>query len=416
LVNDLWSDQEYAKVLDSVKGHLWTYLQPSASIKDLENAVQNLMSINKRELVYLSTVHFLLSEEVTTFVKMVPRIFHKFSHSSQKENILHKGLVRGRIDWNLTIKERCAKGYDQTVFVCSPTRRVYNLPENQLLKFVLVQIKRLIDETTNLPLAKEIGSRFVDYEALCGEMSLSDRLSWLNYNVNKTLKNIYLRYVDLPMQIDERMVKRTRDSRNKDYETVSASYCSHRELIQKTSFDELKKFIEQKILEPLEKDTLYELYVLFQIVDSLGDSKQINLIRPGAEVFASVKLGEETVKVYYQKPTAVLKESEYKEIFSCYDLDVNLRRPDIILQFEKKNRIVLVEVKRSSDKGYIVDSAYKVLGYLADFKKSFLNNQKPKAALVVWNIKRIEKSNQELVILCHNSLKEGLWEIINSLN
>ena len=73
--------------------------------------------------------------------------------------------------------------------------------------------------------------------------------------------------------------------------------------------------------------------------------KDIFLIRPGADAFASVQVRNETVKVYFQK----------------------------------EDKVVLLEVKRSSDKGYIVDSAYKVLGYLADFKKTLPKRTKTKS-------------------------------------
>jgi hypothetical protein len=89
----------------------------------------------------------------------------------------------------------------------------------------------------------------------------------------------------------------------------------------------------------------------------LEGKKDIFLIRPGADAFASVQVRNETVKVYFQKPTAVLSESEYKEIFNNYNLDVDFRRPDILT----------------------VDSAYKVLGYLADFKKTLPKRTKTKS-------------------------------------
>jgi hypothetical protein len=412
VVSDCWSDNEYFDILNSVKAYLWTYVQPSATIQDMENAAKNLASIDQKELDYLSAVHFLLSNEVKVFVETLPKIFRKFSHSAQKELLINQGYVKGRIDWNRTIKERCTKGHDRTVFVCSPARRIYNLPENQLLKYTLVQIRRLLEETDNLPVEKmkEIISKDLTKSAV--KEKWMDRILWLKLNVNLALKNIYLRDVELPHRIDERVIKRTRNARNKDYETIADCYCVHSALIQKTDPDQVRRFIEQRILEPLERDTLFELWVLFQIVDLIGEEKHLSLIKQGAETFAKLKLDQEEVNVYYQKPSAVLKESQYKEIFNCYDLDVNLRRPDIILEFTKSKKIVLFEVKRSSDKSYIVDGAYKILGYLADFNDNFPSNQNPKAVLVVWTINRLEKKNHDLIILDKKSLSDGIKEVI----
>lgn len=128
-----------------------------------------------------------------------------------------------------------------------------------------------------------------------------------------------------------------------------------------------------------------------------------------------VQQGNDAVKIYYQKPTFVLKNSA-RAIFDDYELGVNLRRPDILIHFETRNKLLLIEVKRSSDKRYIADGAYKVLGYLADFEKNFSDKQqKPKAVLVVWNVIRIQKSRHELEILGYDSLEDGMKEIISSI-
>jgi hypothetical protein len=59
------------------------------------------------------------------------------------------------------------------------------------------------------------------------------------------------------------------------------------------------------------------------------------------------------------------KSSVYKEIFSEYDLTASIRRPDItaLLSGTENNQTIIIEVKRTSDKGYITDSVYKTLGY-----------------------------------------------------
>lgn len=75
----------------------------------------------------------------------------------------------------------------------------------------------------------------------------------------------------------------------------------------------------------------------------------------------------------------------------------------LVLEIEGK-KVLLVEVKRSSDKDYISDSVYKVLGYLADFEEEFQKDQKPKAVLVVWDITRIGNSVQDIQILTRNDI------------
>jgi len=410
MTNDLWSEKEYQYILDHVKKYLWLYVLPNASIKELQNAVQNLTKLENREIDLLATVHFLLSNEVKTFVETVPRILRRLSHSSQKEIVKSRGVVRGKIDWNLTIKERCAQGYDQTIFVCMPPSRIFNLPENQLLKFVLTQIKRLIEETAHLPRVEEKNIRAEELKIWI------DRLSWLKFHVNNALKHTHLKGVDLPKQVSERMIRRSRTARNKDYELVADSYSLHRQIMQELDIEVLEQLIEKRILEPLERDTLYELFVLFEVIDSMnkiGKLKELNLIRSGAELIGTFKVRGQTVRVYFQRIKGLLERSKYKQIFEDYDLDVSLRRPDIILHVEEQNKLLIIEVKRTKDKKYIVDSVYKVLGYIADFEEHFAQKQKLRGVLVVWsNIKRLRKTEQAIAILAHNEIRDFIKETI----
>jgi len=243
-----------------------------------------------------------------------------------------------------------------------------------------------------------------------------DRLSWLKFHVNNALKHTHLKGVDLPKQVSERMIRRSRTARNKDYELVADSYSLHRQIMQELDIEVLEQLIEKRILEPLERDTLYELFVLFEVIDSMnkiGKLEELNLIRSGAEAIGTFKVRGQTVRVYFQRIKGLLERSKYKQIFEDYDLDVSLRRPDIILHVEEQNKLLIIEVKRTKDKKYIVDSVYKVLGYIADFEEHFAQKQKLRGVLVVWsNIKRLRKTEQAIAILSHNEIRDFIKETI----
>jgi len=409
---DCWTETEYQDVLNRVKHYLWLYVHKDASIEELRNAVQNLTRLERKDLDYLATVHFLLSDEVKDFVKTIHAILRRLSHSTQRESTINRSFVRGRVDWNRTLKERYSEGYDPTIFVCRPAARIYNLPENQLLKLILVKIKRLIEETAALPKVEEKNIKLEELRTEDGKEKWSDRISWIKFHVNRTLKYVYLRGVDTPEKANARMMRRTRTARNKDYEKVGNIYSLYNKLIQRIDEDTLRSLIEKRVLEPFEKDTLYELYVLFEVMESIGKPEEINLIRSGAKAIGTYRIGEKTVYVYFQRVAGLLEESQYKQIFDDYALDVSSRRPDIILQFPEQNKFVIIEVKRTINKDYIVDSVYKVLGYLADFKKHFGEEQKPKGVLVVWDIQRLRESEQEVSILGHQQVSNFIKRIV----
>ena len=369
MASDCWTEKEYRNVLDHVRHHLWMYIHEGATIEELRNAVQNLTWLDRKDLDHLAIVHFLLSDQVKEFVRAVSSILRRISHSTQREVIVNKGFVRGRIDWSRTLKERYSQGYDPTIFVCSPPARIFNLPENQLLKFILVRIKRLIKETAALAKVEEKNVRLEELRTEDGKEKWTDRISWIKFHVNRALKHVHLRGVDVPDQVNTRMLRRARTARNKDYEKIADSYSLHNRIIQRMNRETLKQLIEKKVLEPLKWDTLYELYVLFEVLDSLGKPDELNLIKAGAQSIGAFRIGEDAVRVYFQRVRGLFKESKYKQIFDDYELNVSLRRPDIILCFEREEKFLIIEVKRTTNREYIVDSLYKVLGYLADFGK-----------------------------------------------
>lgn len=71
-------------------------------------------------------------------------------------------------------------------------------------------------------------------------------------------------------------------------------------------------------------------------------------------------------------------------------------------------------MKRTRDKNYIVDSVYKVFGYLGDFSKHLSKQQKPKGILVVWDINRIGENEQDIVILSNDKVASGIRKILES--
>ena len=414
MATDCWTPAEYKYVLNRVRHYLWLYVHREATIEDLTNTVRNLTRLERKDLDCLAVVHFLLSDEVKEFIKILYAILRRLSHSTQRECIIHRGFVRGRVDWNRTLKERYSEKYDPTIFVCRPSARIYNLAENQLLKLLLVKMRKLIEETAALPRVEEKNIKLEELRTEDGKQKWSDRISWMKFHINRALKYIYLREVDVLEQANARMMRRARTARNKDYQKVVDVYSLYDKVVQRIDEDTLRGLVEKRVLEPLEKDALYELYVLFEVMESIGKPEEINLIRSGAKAIGTYRIGEKTVYVYFQRVAGLLEESQYKQIFEDYALDVSSRRPDIILQFPEQNKFVIIEVKRTINKDYIVDSLYKVLGYLADFKKHFGEEQKPKGVLVVWDIQQLRESEQEVSILGHKQVGKFIKQIISN--
>lgn len=157
----------------------------------------------------------------------------------------------------------------------------------------------------------------------------------------------------------------------------------------------LRNLLRQKQLAPEDMDDLFEVWTLLVLVE-------IHL-REGWELREALLIGGDAspkrpkftlekdgarVELFYQTiPAEMGKSSAYKSIFSEYDLDASMRRPDVTVRVSWPTgqiQRLIVEVKRTRDHRYILDSVYKTLGYLADFKDT-IGPDSPLAMLVVWD-------------------------------
>lgn len=101
----------------------------------------------------------------------------------------------------------------------------------------------------------------------------------------------------------------------------------------------MRECFSQGVLKPLSRDTLYEVYILFVTMASLEQSgwsrENFRLIGYGKGAVAQYKHSDATLRVYYQTlPTTFAQNSLYTGLLRKYQIDVSLRRPDIIFEFD----------------------------------------------------------------------------------
>lgn len=389
-------------VMDYLKDNLPRYLFLGALPQEIEDGIKNLTGLTTEDIELLKKVHFLISDEVNELVSEIPHLMRNLAHSTQRNVVRTRGIVKGRIDWNYTYKERYAQGFnDKTLFMCRPASKMYDLPENQLLKFILSKVHQFSD---NIKFLSKISSENINPDDL---RSWGEKIILNDLVVKKTLKHVLFHNITSNQFIRSKSLQRTSNHRNPSYKKVASCYKLYYNLFINKEPEILKSLIQKQILTPLSDDRLFELYVLFKILDNYEPERlKVRLLTYDEKYTAKYELDNKKVFIYYQKSAPGFgSESKYKNIFDAYSLDVSLRLPDIILRIEEDEHdsFILVEVKRTSSRNYTVDSVYKVLGYLNDFEKSFENRKDPKAVLVVWSgiepTKPDEIFNKEVLIL-----------------
>lgn len=383
--NECWSLETHKKILAEISNNLWRFIQKNAAVSEAENFCAELINLTRRDIKLLSAVHFLMEPEVEYFLEQsAPKILNSLSKSSTKERIISRGAVRGRIDIVETVKLQAASGGDPSLFVSWNRFSNFDLPENRLLKYILMITAELARTASGEPVECEAISR-----AECRKWS--EHVQRVGVRANKLLKNVYLKQISPLYELSYDTVERAEKAKHHWYKDLASVSKLYLEAFQ-GSRGYLEKVLRKRYFEPLDWDVLYELYVLFEVLKSAESSGwtivRSNLIGGTSRAAAIYKKSGETLKVYYQHlPEEMAKVSRYGRILENCGFNKSLRRPDIILERIKKGgkQFCIVEVKRSADKNYLVDGAYKLMGYLKDFEDCMNKCTGIKGVLVGWS-------------------------------
>jgi hypothetical protein len=175
--------------------------------------------------------------------------------------------------------------------------------------------------------------------------------------------------------------------------TLARVYELYCRLVERPTLAALVDALRQRVLAPLDDDTLYEVWALLgaaTVFDEAGWSLDVaGLVGQAAVPFTYRSPGGRTVARlrFGHTPAHWRRASRYCTVFDRYGLAGAVRRPDLIVELQRGRRRhhLLVEVKRTRDPQYIADSIYKVLGYLADFAAVFAGQEGPCALLLLWD-------------------------------
>lgn len=412
--DNCWTSDDYRQVLESVEEHLWLFVQENAALHRPRQIVGSLAQLSLRDVRLLQCVHFLLSPTVQKCLhEDCPLLLQRLAQSNGSATTEARGAVKGNIDWNQTLKRRMSRGYaDPTLFVTRTPVKVYDLPEMQALKYLLTQITALcLEALGGIPPADQA-------QAFEEGQKWKRGLAGSYHFANTLLKHVSLRNVQMPEKITDRMLQRVRCARNNRFQSVYHALTLFRNLFVRQQPEALRASFAEGVLKPLSQDTLYELYVLFQTMARLEkrgwQRDALRLVGSGKGTIAHYAQDGAAVGLYYQTlPAAFAGKSLYADLLRKHGIDPSLRRPDMVLEFHAGPRqYMLLEVKRTKNKSYIVDSLYKVFGYLKDFGHFFDAQPLPHALLVLWSGAANADLLQETVVMLNGDNFGQMFERI----
>lgn len=415
--NDCWSKSIHNQIADYSSSMLWRFIKRNAFESEAEEVVQNLTGLNKNDIELLSSIRFLLSESVDVMInKIAIKIINQLSKESVNEKIVDRNRVCGRLDWQNTIKTRATAGNDPSIYVYTRRAQIFDLPENRLFLFLLRQIYGMA-----LRFVSEDFQNQTWYTEEQVRQKWTEKVSIIAYKTGMLLKNPYILKISNLHEISDKIIENTYKHRQDHYRQLADISREYLESI-KHPLNYLNKVLNKNILEPLNRDTLYEIAVLFKVLNKIisnGWTEQFTgLIGGSSNIISKLEKDNHIIKVYTQKLPKIMNErSAYGYIMSGYGITEKLRRPDIILEFQTdiKKHYLIIEVKRSKNRTYLADGSYKLLGYLMDYKDIKDDNTKLSGFLVGWEGINNLKYNpgKEVNLFNWNNLEDGINSFIN---
>lgn len=408
------NDKNMDIILEEIKEFLHLYFFKGSISKNPNQQIEDLFDLSKDDLDRLKAIHFLLSDEVKDLIEILPILMRNLSHSTRKETEEFRGQIKGRIDWNQTLKTRYAKRFDdKSLFICQPPSKYYDLEENQLLKFLLNKIIYLKKDFIDFFALSEFDIEKID------SSDWQERVSNIYQMAKKTLKKVYFNDITSIKTVKSKHLRKAYKNRNQLYHRVAKAYILYEDLFIAEDENVLRDLVESRLIKAADSDKLYEIYVFFNLIKALPESKDLKLLYSGNDYAVKSQIGDVGITIYYQNtPNKLKKYSEYIEILNNYDINKSSKSPDIIIEFNKNDNVYyrIVEVKNSSETDYVRGSLYKVMGYYKDFERSYKYVKNYPVVLVVWGGISISSDydpfNDKIIILNRLEFLNNLDRII----
>lgn len=355
-------------------------------------------NLNIDNIEKLLRIHFVLTSKddsneigVIDFIKELPQRLRRIKTTIKQEAEIFNGEVRGRINWNNTLKQRYNQDPNgKTLFVCDKREKNYEISENIVLKHLLQIIHSIIYHDLNLAFEHKYKwlREWVEEEKL---KKVLDQLFF---------RNVYLKKIDISKTVaNDRMIDRASKSRILLYKEASLLISRYRKLMNyELDEREAKELLKNTFIKPEKTHVLFELYWIIKIIKQFKNPK-FQLIEPNSNnivakwdasgckytiyhdsngSFEFKESIEKLNKMLENKNNYLgreLKVLQKLEQMAQINKDKNLwgGRPDIILEkYDDDNNLISIligEVKYTDDRNYAIKGLRELLEYIALIKK-----------------------------------------------
>lgn len=421
LIPEIWlmiETKRSFEQLNEVKEYLFSVLFPSTHVitpTNLGNIANLLLDLSEDSLNHLINVQFLLSKETELLASSLDGFLNNMERTTERVAD-ESAFIRGHIDWGQTVKLQTAN-MGMPVYASKIPQRQFDTPYNQLVKYMLDKLKKIIVNTRYYMKTEEIKETEVS-------MSLKNKIFFLEKKVDNILNTSIVKGITLINFVPQEFIEQVRHMRNPLYKLITDLYSLYQKIYIKKDLAVLANKIFERILFLQDENKLFELVILFNIAkqldsfqEKLGGKRGLEILGNKKDVFAVYRISRTKITLRYQKVTKDLRDrSEYKYYLDQLDMtNIKSRMPDILMTFEHdgETRHILVEVKNSNNRSYILESIYKMFGYLNDFQKSLLPNEVQGVLIVQDGITRpVINFQEKLWTIRYKDVKNAFHQLL----
>lgn len=346
-------------------------------LKDLNLNIDNLEKLLK--------IHFLLDEEVLSYIKSLKINIRRLNTSINKEEILTKGNIRGNILWHKSIIKRYSINQkDYSIFICKENFKNHISKENLVLNELLKILYEIVNETSDLI--------YDNYN-----LDKEDLLK----NINVYKKNIYLSKIE-EKYITDKMINSVINSRNKFYSQSAKLLKIYKKIINLDE-DEVENLFKRTFIDILNDWTLFELYWIVRIIKENTKNAKLYILDDKNTKVAEWGDNENIYTIYHNSTGSneISFKVDLEEICDIENIVINKRReiinetnniakkifpnireryskvfngrPDILIEIrninnKKLNKVVIGEVKYTKDTNNIIQGIKELLEYIKFIK------------------------------------------------
>jgi len=335
----------------------------------------------------LVQLHFILLPEVIAFVEQLPERLRHIKTESAHTKLDAHGEIRGRINWPATLAQRSqtAPG-DRSRFVIDERTRTYDIPENLVLKQVLLLITDMLE-------AHDEWQRYGWFSDRWGPHG--DTVRMLDRIMRQ---NVHVRRIRSPTQREPtpRMVAAAAASRLPIYREAAALLRTYIDALAGDP-EVVRQLLRLTMITPDDDDRLFELYVAFQLIRGVArvsdDTPQVRARISAQQALARIPVdGSTAIEVYhdsaageqglafladvFEKELSALSRTEHvlktartveASYFNEDPQSVRTGRPDVIilkLIQDTRTDYLITEVKFSASRDRVRQGIRELLEYL----------------------------------------------------